>query len=283
MGIQTGLSYFSNSIQGIPGAGVDVNVETVDTAPRYPLGYVVERADGNVFRYCLVGTATNAGVLVGPSTSTASSTYGNVVVVAPASAVVNPVEYPILSGQVGSHYIEATIASISINKFAGGYIILTYGTGSGQTYRIIGNTATGNPASGNIRIQLAEALQVALTATTGVIVQQSMYNDLAACAITATTATGVLMATTSATNLYAWVQTHGPVGCLEDVSIAITDGMPVVCSPITAGAYSALTTVAATSTAYLTTVLTQPIVGYALSAGGSGKSNRQGAIFLTLE
>ena len=283
MGIQTGLSYFSNSIQGIPSVGVDVNVETVDTTPRYALGYMVERADGNIFRYCLIGTATNSGQLVGPSTSSASSTYGNVVVVAPTSATAVPQEYPILPGQVGSHYVQATISSIPPNKFAGGYFITTSATGAGQTYRIIGNTATGTPTSTTLYIQLAEALQVALTATTGVIVVQSMYNDLAACAVTATTATGVLMATSTATNLYAWVQTHGPVGCFEDAVIPVTAGMPVVCSSITAGAYAAITTVAATSTAYLTTSLTQPVVGYALSAGGSGKSNRQGAIFLTLE
>lgn len=283
MGIQTGFSYFSNSIQGIPGAGVDVNVETVDATPRYPLGYVVERADGNVFRYSLIGTATNSGLLVGPSTSSASSTYGNAVVIASASATAVQAEYPILPGQVGSHWVQVTLASISPNKFAGGYLMTTGGTGVGQTYRIIGNSATGTPTSTTLYIQLAEALQVALTATTGIVIVQSMFNDLAACATTATTATGVLMATTTTTNLYAWVQTHGPVGCLEDVSIAVTAGMPLVCSPITAGAYSALTTVAATSTAYLTTVLTQPIIGYSISPAGSGKNNRQGGIFLTLE
>ena len=39
MALNTRISYFSNSIQGIPMAGVDVNVETVDLAPRYAVGY----------------------------------------------------------------------------------------------------------------------------------------------------------------------------------------------------------------------------------------------------
>ena len=282
MALNTGVSYFSNSITGIPMAGVDVNVETVDLVPRYALGYMVERADGNIFRYSYINGNLNAGNLVGPTLADGGAAYGAITVVASTSAVVVPQEYPILAGQVGSHYIEATIASIAAHKYQGGYVILTAGTGVGYTYRIVDNTATGTPATGNIRIQLAEALQVAVTIATGVIVVQSMYNDLAFCTTSATTVTGVLMGTTSATaGNYAWVQTHGPVGCCEDATTNTpVSGVPIVPSINQAGAYQAVTVAAATSLG--AGILAQPVIGYVLTVAG-GTKNRQGVVYLTLE
>lgn len=274
-------TYYSNSIQGIPGAGVDVNIETVDAAPRYAAGYLVERADGNRFRYCHVGTATNSGLLVGPTTASAGATYGAGIVVASASATAVQQEYPILPGQVGSHYIQFTIAGIAANKYQGGYLITTGGTGVGQTYRIVGNTATGTPNSTDMYIQLAEALQVAVTPATGTIIVGSMFTDLAATATSAAQVTGVLMGTTSSTNLWAWVCTHGIVGCQEDATTNTpVAGVPVVASINTAGAYTALTV--ATATSLGAGLLAQPIVGYSRTIAG-GTKNRQGVIFLTLE
>lgn len=274
-------TYYSNSIQGQPLVGVDVNIETVDAAPRYAAGYSVVRADGNKFRYCHVGTATNSGLLVGPTTASGGATYGAALIVASTSAVTVAQEYPILPGQVGSHYIQVTIASIAANKYQGGYLITTGGTGVGQTYRIVGNTATGTPNSTDLYIQLAEALQVAVTPATGTIIVDSMFTDLAASATSATQVTGVLMATTSSTNLWAWVCTHGIVGCTEDATTNTpVAGVPVVPSINLAGAYTAVTN--ATATSLGAGLLAGPIVGYVRTVAG-GTKNRQGAIYLTLE
>jgi len=274
-------TYYSNSITGQPLVGVDVNIETADASPRYASGYSVVRADGNKFRYCHIGTATNSGLLVGPTTSSAGATYAAGTVVASASATAVPQEYPILPGQVGSHYVQFTIASIAANKYQGGYLITTGGTGLGQTYRIVGNTATGNPNSTDLYIQLAEALQVAVTPATGTIIVGSMFTDLAAAATSATQVTGVLMATTTSTNLWAWVCTHGVVGCTEDATSSTpVAGVPVIASMNLAGAYQAVST--ATATALLTGVFSQPIVGYCRTVAG-GTKNRQGAIYLILE
>jgi len=54
-------TYYSNGIQGQPMAGADVNIFDTHSAPKYAAGYLVERSDGSRFRYCHVGTATNAG------------------------------------------------------------------------------------------------------------------------------------------------------------------------------------------------------------------------------
>lgn len=274
-------TYYSNSIQGIPGAGVDVNVETADGAPRYPAGYLVERADGNRFRYCHVGTATNSGLLVGPTTASGGATYGAGIVVASASATAVQQEYPILPGQVGSHYVQFTIASIAANKYQGGYLVTTGGTGVGQTYRIVGNTATGTPNSTDMYIQLAEALQVALTPATGTIIVDSMFTDLAATATSAPQVTGVLMATTTSTNLWAWVCTRGIAGCTEDATTNTpVAGVPVVPSINLAGAYTAVTN--ATATSLGAGLAAGPVVGYVRTVAG-GTKNRQGVLYLTIE
>lgn len=271
-------TYYSNSVQGNPGAGADVSIYSADPAPRYAAGYYVARADGSKFRYCHVGTATNQGLLVGPTTASGGATYGAITCIAPASAQIVNQEYPVTAGSVGSHYIEATIASIAANKYQGGYLITTGGTGLGQTYRIVGNTATGSPTTGNIRIQLNEALSTAITATTGVIIVPSMFTDLTVTATTSSQVTGVLMATTTATNLWAFVQTHGIVGCSEDTTNTITAGQQVISSPVTAGFYAAITKSPNTIVA---SAFNSPIVGYSVTPAGS--ASRQGAIYLELE
>ena len=270
-------TYFSNSIQGQPQAGVDVNVETVDSSPRYAAGYLVERADGNRFRYVNVGTATNQGQLVGPGT-TGQLTYTGAAITAPASATIVPQEYPITPGSVGSHYIQVTVSSIAANKYQGGYAILTGGTGLGQTYRIVGNTATGTPTSTTLYIQLYEALQTAVTASTGIIIVQSMFTDLAATATTSPQVTGVLMGTTTSANLWGWVCTKGVVGCAEDATNTITAGQEVICSPVTAGSYASAGKSANT---LVSNALNYPTIGYSITPAGS--SSRLGAIFLLLE
>jgi len=273
-------SYYSNSIQGIPGAGVDVNIETVDAAPRYPMGYMVERADGNVYRYCHIGTATNAGNLVGPSTN-GQLTYTGAAVIASASAVVVPQEYPILPGQVGSHYLQVTVASIAANKYQGGYLITTGGTGLGQTYRIVGNTATGNPTTTTLYLQLNEALQTAITVSTGIIIVQSMFTDLAICPTSAATVTGVLMQTTTSVNQWGWVCTKGICGCAEDGTNTVVAGQQVMASGVVSGAYAA---VAKSGSTLATNGLQNPIVGFNYTAAGAtGNANRQGAIFVEME
>lgn len=271
-------SYFSNAIQGIPGAGVDVNIYDTHTTPKYPMGYLVERADGARYRYCYVGTATNAGNLVGQTQTSGGAAYGAAVVIASASAVAVQAEYPILPGQVGSHWVQVTIAAIAADKYRGGYLVTTRGTGVGDTYRIKGNTATDNPATGSLYINLAEPLKVAVTASTGLTIATSPYNDLAASATSSTNATGVLMSTTTSTNLWAWVCTRGIVGCCEDNSLTIVAGYQLVASQVTAGAYATFVT---TSTTAGLAALKTPVIGTSVVIGNG--VNRQGVIYCTCE
>ncbi len=276
------LTYYSNSIVGQMMAGVDVDVTAAHSAPKYPVGQGFTRADGNVFRYCHVGTASGAGQLVGPTTASGGATYGAAVIVPSASATAEPAEFPILPGQVGSHFVEVTISSIALNKYQGGYLCVTRGTGLGETYRIIGNTASGNPTSGALHIRLAEPLKVALLAGQGIIIVPSMFTDAAVCATTATQAVGVLMSTTTSTNLWAWVCTRGVVGCQEDATNAVVAGQMVGCSGVTAGAYAQIGVLGGTT--LVAGAPGRPVVGYCITQAGAGSAgNRNGAICLQLE
>ena len=275
-------TYYSNSIVGQMMVGGDVNVYDTHATPRYPVGQGFTRADGNVFRYAHVGTATNAGVLVGHTTASGGATYNAAVPVASASAVAVAAEAPILPGQVGSHYVEVTIASIAANKYQGGYLITTRGTGVGDTYRIIGNTATDNPATGTLRIQLAEAIKVAILPSTGTIIVASMFTDCAATATTAAQVTGVTMATTTSTNLWGWVCTRGVVGCQEDATNTVVAGQQLMASRVTSGAYASLTV--STGTLLVAGAFSSPIIGYCITQAAAGAAgNRQGVIFLEIE
>lgn len=273
-----GPSYYSNSIQGIPGVGADVDVTATHSAPKYALGYLIERADGARFRYCQVSGAVNSGKLVGQTTASGGATYGAAVVIAPASAVAVAAEYPILPGQVGSHFVEVKIATIAANKYEGGYLVTTRGTGLGEVYRIIGNTATDTPATGNLRIQTYEAIKTALDVNTGLIIVPSLYTDVAATATTSPQVTGVLMSTTTAALFYAWVCVRGLVSCAEDNALAITAGHQITPSRITAGSYASI--VSASTTVALS-ALASPIIGYSVTPAGS--SSRLGAIYLQIE
>ena len=274
-------TYYTNSIVGQMMAGADVNILVANSSPKYPVGQGLQRGDGNIYRYCHVGTATNAGTLVGPTTASGGATYGAAVVVAPASAVTVPAEPHVTAGSVGSHYVEVTIAAIAANKYQGSYMIVTRGTGVGETYRIVGNTATNTPVTGNLRIQLYEPIQVAFTAATSITIVGSPYTDCQATQTTSAQATGVLMATTTSSLLWAWVCTHGYVGCTEDATIAPIAGNQIVASKNTAGAYMVLSnngTTVASSSSYL------PIIGYCVTpGGGTSGATRQGAIYLQLE
>lgn len=275
-------TYYSNSIQGIPQVGADCNIYRVDSAPKYAAGYLIERADGARFRYVHIGTAANADTLVGPTTATGGATYNAVTVVAPASAQVVPQEYPILAGQVGSHYVEVTVAAIVANKYMGSYLVTTEGTGLGHTYRIVGNTATGNPASGNLRIQLAEPIQAALTANTGTIIVSSQFTDLANTATSSSTVVGILKGTVATAPAWAWVQTKGISGCQEDGANTVTAGQQLIASPVTAGAYAAMTVSPST---LVSNACGFPLLGYSVTPAGAAatKNNKQGVIFLVIE
>lgn len=257
-------SYFNNAIVGTMQVGADINILEINASPKFPIGQGFTRSDGNKYRYAYIGTATNAGSLVAPIFASSGKATTDNIVIASASAVVVEAQRPILPGQPGSNYVQLTLASITAGQFKGSYFITEDGSGRGYTYRVRGNTATGDPASGDIRLQLWEPLKTQLSPNTDITIVPCMYNDLK----TATVATdwavaGVVCSTTTAASPFGWICTHGVISTLQDGTV--TGGDQVALSRATAGAVSVYgqgdTNVAA--------LVGEQIVGYCVQTGAT--------------
>lgn len=246
-------SYFSNQAAiGLGGStGGSFNKFDLHATPKYQLGFKVECADGSVYRYAHFGAATNRGILVAQDISETSVVDTDNIVIAPASAVAVSGE-TIKPGAIGSTYVELTLASVTANQYRGGKFVTTDDTGEGYTYDIIGNTATDDPASGNFRLRLAQPLVVALDTSTDISIYGSPFSDLEAATSTDEAPSGVSCSTTTTALPYAWIQTKGLVGVLQNGAVTQGDILVVAAS---GGA-------AETQTAY-----TQPIIGYCVDPG----------------
>lgn len=229
-------SYFSNAVPGenqiFPG-----NLFRTDDSPILPVGFRVALADGRVYRYAHIGAATNRGVIVAQDFSESGVVDTDDVVIAPASAVAVPGtnEQP---GAVNSKFVQVTLAGVTANQFAGGYLHITDDSGEGYTYRIKGNTATNDPATGDIRLALYDRIQVALDATSDIAITGSVYANLeAATAATDTIAAGVTVSTFTA-GQYGFIQTKGISTVLTDGVVVLGDAVEL--SDAVAGAVSAV-------------------------------------------
>jgi len=186
---------------------------------KYAVGTRIQRQDGNEYVYAHFLSDTAQGLLVGPDASEGGELAGvDNAVIAPASAQTTS------DGTIGSKFLEMTNAGILADEHAGGYLTIIAGTGSGYTYRIKGNTATGNPATGKVRIELYEPLQVALDATSDVHIYGSKYAQLIA--VTGAGGENSLAVGVSCSNMdvseapYGWILIKGVGGALVDGTIA---------------------------------------------------------------
>ena len=238
--------------------------------PQFHNGYTVKTADGCIYKYAQFGADVAAGRLVAQDTSESSAALNAITVIVPASAV------DTTDGTIGSYHIQGTIASIAKDQYQGGKLLTIDNAGQGYTYDILGNDATDSTATGDIRITLAQPLQVALTATSDVLVVGNMYSNLEI----ATAATDIALAgvTCAAMDVSAaawgWVQTWGPVACLQDGVVAIGDVCTV--SDGTDGAYQ----VGGGGGSLVADFVAESIVGYQLITGAT---DGEGALFLQLD
>lgn len=248
MAISTSSRFHNGASVGTPQVGADFNKFQTNDNPKFKVGHKIEDGDGNVYRYSHFGEDTTRGLVVSQDISESSLTLTDNSVVASASSV-NTTD-----SLVGSKHIEFTVASVTANQYAGGRLSVLDGPGEGYTYNIVGNTATDNPASGNIRIQLKDKLQVALTTASDVAIFGNKYANLESNDATDTAAAGISCATMDVSERpYGWIQTKGTVGVLTTGVTVL--GNAVSSSNILSGAVQALTT------------STQKIVGRCLIVG----------------
>lgn len=233
MAIDKNAGFNSGAAVGVAQVGADFNRFEMTSSPKFKIGHKIEDGDGNVYRYSQVGEDTNRGVVVSQDIAESSVVDTDNVILAPASCVNTS------DGTIGSKYIEITLSGKTANQFAGARLILTGDTGEGYTYNIKGNTATGNPASGTIRVSLKEPLQVAVVATTDFAIIGNKYANLHALDATDTAATGVTCATFDVSEAsYGWIQTKGIVGVLTSgttvLGNAVQTNGPGSVGPVTA-------------------------------------------------
>lgn len=215
----TAKNYFSNAIVGVPQVGADVNIYKEDTSPSFALGTKFERQDGAIFRYSHFGaTVASAGLLCSVDISESSESEVTSAIVASASTYqVDGETVGVYPNMLGSKFIVATLGSITTDEFAGGYVVITSGpSATSETYRIKGNTATGNPDSGNFRIELYARLQAGLNSSTTFTVTGNRYANLEAslAATGSDLASGVTLISITTAGDYGWVQTKGIIGVL---------------------------------------------------------------------
>ena len=249
-------SYFTNAIVGTPQVGADVEIYDAHSVPKFALGTKIESSDGNIYRYSHFGEDTAAGLVVSTDISeTCQADADNVIIAPSATYQMSDEQSGVYPGAIGSKYVVITLASITANQFAGGYFVTTDDTGKGYTFRVMNNTATNNPATGLIRLELDGKLQVALAADTDFAIMGCPYNDLESCDGTDIIAAGVTVRAMDVSDAaYGWIQTKGVCGVLSSGAIAI--GSDVVTS--TAGNF------------IVQTDYTAPVCGISLIEGDDG-------------
>ena len=177
------------------------------------LGTKRELDDGRTYRYVGVTAATIvAGVCL--------------------SKVQTPVDATVAAGDAalavaGAREITITIAGATVNLYTDGFLAVKAGTNIGAMYKVRGNAATNNPATGRATFSLYDKIGVTwVAASTTVAAHQNPYKDLlinpAVANEAATTQETVLGLTTRAVtaSYYIWAQTHGIANMLLDVAAA---------------------------------------------------------------
>jgi len=228
-------SYFSNSIIGTPQVGADIDIQETSSSPKYPVGYGFQRADGAKFRYGHFGALTPKGYLAATDISESSGTWTSAALlsesfITPDGDAIN-VNYP------GARRVQVLITATA-NQFAGAYLaVYNTGSDSAQTYRIAGNTATGNPETGYCYLDLYDPLVGYIDTTSAISIAGCRWANLETATTTDKIIGGVTVVGNSAT-YYGWVQTKGPAMILVDGNPVTAIGEHVTLSTNTGGACS---------------------------------------------
>lgn len=236
------MSYFTQRGQGAPMAYASTSN---DTSLATLVGTKYDTSDGRTFALIQNGgTALVSGVLVQ----------------GPVAIGANHTGLTLSTAAIAATQITATLGATAVtaNQYAGGFLVISAGTGIGQTLRIASHPAAA--LSATVVLTLEDPLKVA-TATsdskgTLVLPQYGSANGAdvrtSGCVISPTTATGPTVgvtvspipASTTTVPSYGFIQTQGPVACLNGGGTAI--GLDVMPGGLVAG--SVVTYVVATRT-----------------------------------
>ncbi len=227
------ISDFKSAIMNLFGA--TGGMTTTDLSVSTQVGQKFQTADSKTV--VLVqngGTALTAGKLVQSPASIGSTHTGLTV----ATAAIGATALTVTMG--------GTLATA--NQYAGGTLVLSAGTGAGQTFKIVSHPAA--TSAGTCVMQLEEALSVATSVSdTKASLTLPQYGSrfgtdftTSGVVVCPTVATGAVIgatiypipASTATSCTYGWIVTNGFVGILNDATTAI--GLDVMPSTNTAGA-----------------------------------------------
>lgn len=181
------------------------------------LGAEATTGDGRRFRYVLAG---GTALAVGKVQSAPAETTGwQDLDIAAASAGATSI-------------VTTSTITATVNQLAGGYVVVTNGTGAAYSYKIKGNTAASSAVA---TIYLEDAIQIALPNTVDVDLIANIYSGVVLNAATTVAApVGVAIYPIVAAQ-YGWIQVGGVCSVLADAS-APTIGAQIVASDDTDGA-----------------------------------------------
>lgn len=181
---------------------------------KHKLGTIRTLSDGRRFVYVgNTAAALTAGACISKVQAPQACT------VAAADAAINV---------VGAKKITFTLTGTpTAGLYEDGFCVLTSGTGIGQIYKIRGNTADDDPATGRCTFYLYDGLATAhLAADTTATVYQSPHKDLLVnpavadgAATTQETIIGVTQRAVTA-SMYFWAQTWGMASLVLDIDAA---------------------------------------------------------------
>lgn len=172
------------------------------------LGQMAATSDGRGFVYSKNGaTQLTNGLLTQAAPSVANSVSQQAGSTIPA----------------GTTTISYTLGATAVtqDQYRDGYFVVTSGTGAGQSYLILGNTAASSTNSYAITVKLASPLVVGLISTSTVSLMPNLNSAnvvLAHTAAPAIPATGVPNVIVPVSNFY-WSQVSGYTSLLSDGAI----------------------------------------------------------------
>lgn len=223
-------------------------LDAVVTTPATDVGAIMEFRDGRRYRYVSTDSNLTVGEVVGQQISAKALA---------ATAI------PAFG--IGTNVLTGiTASSVTQNQYAGGFLVIYTGTGSGYSYRIKSNTAT---SGGTITVVLYDGLAVATdTTAVGALIKQkySLVIEGTASLNPIGVACVATSASTAGVTQYFWVQTRG-------IGVAKRGGTLVIGNKVTTAASGAIAPGAA---------VTDPVVGVALA---SDSTNTLSLVDLALE
>lgn len=226
------MSFFSQRGQGGP---LEFKSTSSDASLQTIVGAKFDTSDGREF--VLIqngGTALVAGNLIQ----------------GPVKIGANHSGLTLSTAAIGATTITATLGgtAVTANQYQGGFLVISAGTGIGQTLRIKSHPAAA--LSTDVVLTLEDSLAVAtVTANSKGTLDLNPYGTpngvdyrTSGCVVCPTTLTGPVIgvtvypipATTTTVLSYGFIQTKGVVGCLNDANTAI--GLDLMPSANTAGA-----------------------------------------------